>query len=176
MDWFGYPFFIGGKLADTRAPILWLIPQETGFAGLRPPPPSRSKPDNCRSRLDRPFVPGFPLSVFGASGLCEHMVSLAVISAPLSPHPKIPFPAHTVQQLISGASRTGNGRLNGVGSGCVAAMRYCCGCNPSASNCWLHSAGASRSRSMLIPRGRRPSTAARTSLGARKASEMVMLT
>jgi hypothetical protein len=29
---------------------------------------------------------------------------------------------------------------------------------------------------MLTPRGRRPSTAARTSLGARKASEIVMLT
>ena len=53
---------------------------------------------------------------------------------------------------------------------------YCCGFNPSASNCRLHSAGASRSRSILMPRGRRPSTAARTSLGARKASEIVMLT
>jgi len=40
----------------------------------------------------------------------------------------------------------------------------------------LDSAGASRSRAMLMPRGKRPSTAARTSLGARKASEMVMLT
>lgn len=53
--------------------------------------------------------------------------------------------------------------------------RYC-GFKPSASNCLLHSAGASRSRSMLMPRGKRPSTAARTSLGARNASEMVMLT
>ena len=40
----------------------------------------------------------------------------------------------------------------------------------------LHSAGGSRSRSMPMPRGRRPSTAALISLGARKASEMVMLT
>ena len=31
-------------------------------------------------------------------------------------------------------------------------------------------AGASRSRSMLMPRGRRPSTAAPTRLGARKAT------
>jgi hypothetical protein len=38
-------------------------------------------------------------------------------------------------------------------------MRYCCGFNPSASNCRLYSIGASRSRSMLMPRGKRPSTA-----------------
>jgi hypothetical protein len=34
--------------------------------------------------------------------------------------------------------------------------RYYCGFNPSASNCRFHSAGASRSRSMLMPRGRQP--------------------
>jgi hypothetical protein len=50
------------------------------------------------------------------------------------------------------------------------------GLRPSASNCRLHSLGGSRSRSMLMPRGRRPSTAALTTLGARKASEMVILT
>jgi hypothetical protein len=47
---------------------------------------------------------------------------------------------------------------------------------PSASNCRLHSFGRSRSRSIPMPRGRRPSTAALTRLGARKASEMVILT
>ena len=55
----------------------------------------------------------------------------------------------------------------------------CCsysGLSPSASNCWLHSVGGSRSRSMPMPRGRRPSTAALTRLGARKASEIIMLT
>ena len=50
------------------------------------------------------------------------------------------------------------------------------GLSPSASNCRLHSLGGSRSRSMPMPRGRRPSTAALIRLGARKASEMVMLT
>jgi hypothetical protein len=50
------------------------------------------------------------------------------------------------------------------------------GLSPSASNCRLHSVGRSRSRSMPMPRGRRPSTAVLTRLGARKASEMVMLT
>jgi hypothetical protein len=48
--------------------------------------------------------------------------------------------------------------------------------SPSASNCRLHSVGGSRSRSMPMPRGRRPSTAALTRLGAKKASEMVILT
>jgi hypothetical protein len=50
------------------------------------------------------------------------------------------------------------------------------GLSPSASNCRLHSVGGSRSRSTPMPRGRRPSTAALTSLGARKASEIVILT
>ncbi len=49
------------------------------------------------------------------------------------------------------------------------------GLSPSASNCRLHSVGGSRSRSTPMPRGRRPSTAALTRFGARKASEMVML-
>jgi hypothetical protein len=50
------------------------------------------------------------------------------------------------------------------------------GFNPSASNCRLHSAGASRNRSTPMPRGKRPSTAARTRSGARNASDIVMLT
>jgi hypothetical protein len=50
------------------------------------------------------------------------------------------------------------------------------GLSPSASNCRLHSVGGSRRRSMPMPRGSRPSTAALTSLGARKANEMTILT
>jgi hypothetical protein len=46
-----------------------------------------------------------------------------------------------------------------------------CGFNPRASNCRLHSGGASP-----MPRGGRPSTAARTRSGARNASDMVMVT
>src|SRR6202795_882511 len=49
------------------------------------------------------------------------------------------------------------------------------GLRPSASNCRPHSVGGSRSRSIPMPRGRRPSTAALMRLGARKASEMVIL-
>jgi hypothetical protein len=50
------------------------------------------------------------------------------------------------------------------------------GFSPSISNCRRHSEGGSRSRSIPMPRGRRPSTAALTRLGVRKASEMVILT
>jgi hypothetical protein len=55
-------------------------------------------------------------------------------------------------------------------------VRDYCGFNPRASNCRLHSGGASRSRSTPMPRGKRPSTAARTRAGARKARDIVMLT
>jgi hypothetical protein len=115
----------------------------------------------------------FALPVSGPFGLYGRMVSLAAISVAPSPHPKIPFLADKAQhiRLLSHGSRTSAALATVVFLG----VRYC-GFNPSASNCRLHSAGASRSRSMLMPRGRRPSTAARTSLGARKASEMVMLT
>ena len=54
---------------------------------------------------------------------------------------------------------------------CPASETYC-GFNPRVSNCRLHSAGASRSRSTPIPRSNRPSTAALTRSGARNASEM----
>src|SRR6266436_6351093 len=44
-------------------------------------------------------------------------------------------------------------------------FRTYCGFNPRVSNCRLHSAGASRSRSTPMPRGKRPSTAALTRSG-----------
>ena len=65
------------------------------------------------------------------------------------------------------------GRRNSGPSAGAAAYS---GLSPSASNCRLHSVGGSRSRSTPMPRGRRPSIAALTRLGARKASEMVILT
>jgi transposase-like protein len=49
------------------------------------------------------------------------------------------------------------------------------GLRPRSWNCLAQIGSGSRKRSMLIPRGRRPSTAAFTSGGARKASESVML-
>jgi hypothetical protein len=82
----------------------------------------------------------------------------------------------------SGISR-GKGLFGGWKSGILGGKnavssrgRNYCGFNPRASNCRLQSAGASRSRSTPMPRGKRPSTAALTRSGARNASEMVMLT
>jgi hypothetical protein len=126
------------------------------------PPPSPFEPGIFPPSSDRPFVPGFARLVSGPFGLCWRMLFLAAVSVALSLHPKIPFLADKAQRLTSGfvAREPDPG---GVGHG---GRRYCCGFNPSASNCRLHSAGASRRRSMLMPRGRRPSAAARTSLGA----------
>jgi len=50
------------------------------------------------------------------------------------------------------------------------------GSRPSFRSCWVQSGLGSRSRSILMPRGRRPSTAAFTSVDARNASESVRLT
>src|SRR6476619_6974586 len=90
-------------------------------------------------------------------------------------HPKTPFPTAVVQREVGGNALAEPDKFRTVvwtyGRDCSYS-----GLSPSASSCWLHSVGGSRSRSTPMPRGRRPSTAALTRLGARKASEMVMLT
>ena len=89
-------------------------------------------------------------------------------------YPKIPFPAAGCRRC---RSATGNFlSLGGQKRVVSRPARSYRGFNPSASNCWLHSAGASRNRSTPMPRGSRPSTAARTRSGARNASDIVMLT
>jgi hypothetical protein len=78
--------------------------------------------------------------------------------------------------------RISDGNLPGGARGSSAEKRGSssvgtyCGFNPRVSNWRLHSAGASRSRSTPIPRGKRPSTAALMRSGARNAREMVILT
>jgi hypothetical protein len=89
-------------------------------------------------------------------------------------HPKIPFPAAGLRRPIS-LGRPGRSGIWGEKTPFETVRNYC-GFNPSAPNCWSHSVGASRNRSTPMPRGNRPSTAALTRSGARKASEMVMLT
>jgi|SRR6516162_1285969 len=56
-----------------------------------PPLAGISEPDNFRSGSDRPFVPGFALSILAPFGLFGRPLSLAAISVAPSPHPKIPF-------------------------------------------------------------------------------------
>ena len=114
----------------------------------------------------------------GIIPLVRSLVTLAVSQADFSLpslHPKIPFPA---SGFSTARSRSAAGNFWGMeAKGDVSnPVHNYCGFNPRASNCWLHSAGASRSRSTPIPRGKRPSTAARTRSGARNASEIVMLT
>ena len=96
------------------------------------------------------------------------------ISGCLSPHPEIPFPPAVLEHEF-GPHRTRNSDFSATVIRGDWRFSYS-GLSPSASNCRLHSVGGSRSRSIPTPRGRRPSTAALTRLGARKASEMVMLT
>jgi hypothetical protein len=80
-------------------------------------------------------------------------------------------PVSASKNSVPGDSRIGSAK------GCASSgVRSYGGFNPSASNCWLHSAGASRSRATPMPRGKRPSIAALTRSGARNASEMVILT
>src|SRR5258706_1716641 len=93
----------------------------------------------------------------------------------LSPHPKIPFPAAGLGTK-SGRPCSVIPRLRRGNWGIFGRRGNYSGLSPSASNCRLHSVGGSRSRSMPMPRGKRPSTAALTRLVARKASEMVILT
>ena len=103
-------------------------------------------------------MPGFARPAKGPFGLCGRMLSLAAILVAVSLHPKIPFLADKAQRstpaFIARALDLGR-----AGNGGAFGTHYCSGFNPSASNCRHHSAGASRSRSMLMPRGRRPSTA-----------------
>jgi hypothetical protein len=141
---------------------------------LSPPPSSPTKPQIPAPTPNRPFLWGFSPLSFRSFGLWRHLRSLRPILA---------FRL-CIQKFRSPA---GFGRANPAGNPGIlesweakrrpvsSLLRIYSGFNPRASNCWLHSAGASRSRSTPMPRGSRPSTAALTRSGARNASEIVML-
>ena len=82
---------------SEKFPAITLLPGnlalETGFAGLPPPPSSPTKPQISRPSQNRPFLWGFPPLSFCSFSLRGHFRSLGPISASLSLHPKIPFPA-----------------------------------------------------------------------------------
>jgi hypothetical protein len=148
---------------------------ETGFDRLHPPPSSPSKPQISRPSQNRPFRVGI---FAGIVLLIQSPVTFAVSQADFSLpslHPKIPFPAVGLRPAKAVRELGNLGSFSGQ-NGPSSPVRTYRGFNPRASNCWLHSAGASRRRSTPIPRGKRPSTAARTRSGARNASEIVMLT
>jgi len=137
--------------------------------------PVLPKPQIPAPTPNRPFLWGFSLVSFRSFRLWRHLRSLSPILASRLCIQKFRSPRQ-------GFRRPDPGRLPGIfgvweaKSDVSNPVRNYCGFNPRASNCWLHSAGASRSRSTPIPRGKRPSTAARTRSGARNASEIVMLT
>jgi hypothetical protein len=122
---------------------------------------------------NRAFLRGFSATHLWDFGLCgRSRILVRVFGAP-SLHPKSPFPAATpwTRSQPPSLQQSDHSRTLGPGRNCDYS-----GLSPSASNCWRHSVGGSRSRSTPMPRGRRPSTAALTRLGARKASEMALLT
>jgi hypothetical protein len=114
----------------------------------------------------------------GIIPLVRSLVTLAVSQADFSLpflHPKIPFPAAGFPRPIPFGSWE-YWECWEAKTAVLSPVRNYRGFSPRTSNCRLHSAGASRSRSTPMPRGKRPSTAARTRSGARNASESVMLT
>jgi hypothetical protein len=140
---------------------------------LSRPPSSPTKPRISSPSQNRPFLRGFsPVSfrtlglrdICGLSGVFEPPVSASNNSVPRS-------------RVAAGLGRSGSREFwEFFGPKRTFTTRTYRAFNPRASNCRLHSAGASRSRSTPMPRGKRPSTAARTRSGARNASEIVMLT
>ena len=134
------------------------------------PPSSPVEPGISTCGLDRPFVPGFPCSVLAPPCLRLRSRSWVAISAGLSPHAKIPFLAAKARRLTCGGNQTRGWQRRAF----IGVVLW-----------WIQAECFEllapfrrriRRRSMLMPRARRPSTAALTSLGARKASEIVMLT
>jgi hypothetical protein len=128
-----------------------------------------------RATPKRPFLRGFRRYRHRAFCLCGHQRSLEPIFGLRSLHPKIPFLASWISRG-KGRSAAWKSGIPGGKNAVSSRGRNYCGFCPSASNGRLHSAGASRSRSNLMPRGRQPSTSALTRSRARNASEIVILT
>jgi hypothetical protein len=142
---------------------------------MRTPPSSLRKPHVSDTTSNRAFLRGFSATHLRDFGLCGRSRILVRIFDALSLHPKSPFPAAKPWSQSQPPLRQ---QIRPFCNSDLGSVRRCdySGLSPSASNCWRHSVGGSRSRSTPTPRGRRPSTAALTRLGARKASEMVILT
>ena len=188
-DWRGLCLRTSAKWADFVAQSLhWKLPFPTQVRGWFDDwvvgsqfdiyclhHPVLPKPQILAPPLNRPLLWGFSLVSLRSFRLWRHFaVSQPILGSRLciqkfrSPRQGFRRPDPGRPLGIFGGSRPKSDVSNPV-------HNYC-GFNPRASNCRLHSAGASRSRSTPIPRGKRPSTAARTRSGARNASEIVMLT
>ena len=170
-----FPFFPPIKKGPTkpvqhhrRDGVFLAVLAARHLAAAWRPPSSPCKPHVSDTTPNRAFLRGFSATQFPDFGLCRRSRILVAVFGALSPHLKIPFPAVGLEREVRPRFAPGirdRGRA-------LQLFRI----ESSASNCRLHSVGGSRSRSMPMPRGRRPSTAALIRLGARKASEMVILT
>ena len=99
--------------------------------------------------------------------ICTNLVWHAITVSRVNSWPPVSASKNSVPgDWILGRNRPADARDRLLRMFASSSVRTYCGFNPSASNCQLHSAGASRSRSTPMPRGKRLSTAA---------SEMVIL-
>ena len=119
------------------------------------PPSSLCKPHVSGTALNRAFLRGFPATHFPDFGLCRRSRILAAIFGALSLHPKIPFPAAGIEPEVRPQIATRNSDFWGTA---VWDFGLAPKLSPNDSNCRPHSVGGSRSRSIPMPRGRRPST------------------
>jgi len=71
----------------------------------------------------------------------------------LSLHRKIPFPAAAIEPEVRPQSPPAIPTFGAPQFGILGWRRSYSGLSPNASNCRLHSAGGSRSRSIPMPRG-----------------------
>jgi len=151
---------------------------QEGVTGSIPMTPTIQSPQTARFRYaqNRAFLRGSRATYFSDFGLCGRSPALAAVFGALSPHPKNPVPAAGFGTKSVRTCSRNSAFCAAVIQGSLVRRGNYSELSPSASNCRLHSVGGFTSRSMPMPRGRRPSTAALTRLGARKASEMAILT
>src|SRR5258707_1701462 len=112
--------------------------------------PVLPKPQIPAPTPNRPFLWGFSLVSCRSFRLWRHLRSLSPILASRLCIQKFRSPR---QGFSTARSRSAAGNFWGLGGQTRRSnpVRNYCGFNPRASNCWLHSAGASRSRSTPIP-------------------------
>ena len=118
---------------------------ETGFARLRPPPPSLRKPRVSGTTSNRAFLRAFLATQFPDSGLCGRSRILVAAFGALSLHPEIPFPAAVVEREVRMAAtrcccRESDGTIVMLSILFAIADGFCCGLSGiEAEDCSLAS-------------------------------------
>jgi hypothetical protein len=124
------------------------------------PPSSPAKPQTSAPAPDRPLLWGFSPVSLRSFGLRRHFRSFTpLLASRLCIQTFRPRGRVFDGQIPFGCREFGWGGRGGQKSNVSNPVRNYCGFNPRASNCRLHSGGASRTRSTPMPRGKRLSTA-----------------